>query len=132
VDPGPNGPDGPNGLVPTEKILGTIGTIGTLTDDGATSGETVTTRRTIIGVETSFLSGETVTHLFRVQFLHLQFMASPSLHEHELYSMQAGIGETKNGFGKKLGSNEEGGTSSPFSLPQHNQTTCKVAEWLRL
>jgi len=32
--------------------------------------------------------------------------------------MQARIGETKNGFGTKLGSNEDRGTSSPFSLPE--------------
>ena len=32
---------------------------------------------------------------------------------------------------KKLGSSEEGGIS-PFSMPQHNQTTYKVAEWPRL
>ena len=49
---------------------------------------------------------------------------------HGLYGMQARIGETKNGFGKKLGSNEDRGTSSPFSLDQHetDQTTYKVSE----
>ena len=56
---------------------------------------------------------------------------------HELYGMQAGILETKNEFGKKtwrkMGLEKmDRGTSSPFSLPQHNQTACKVAEWLRL
>ena len=50
-------------------------------------------------------------HLFRVQFPHLRFTASPWLHG--LYGMQARIGETKNGFGKKLGSNEDRGTSPP-------------------
>ena len=66
-------------------------------------------------------------HLFRVQFPHLQFMACLWLHG--LYGMQAGIGETKNGFGKKLGSNEDRGTSSPFSLPETDQTTYKVSEF---
>ena len=65
--------------------------------------------------------------LFRVQFPQLQFMACLWLHG--LYGMQAGIGETKNGFGKKLGSNEDRGTSSPFSLPETDQTTYKVSEF---
>ena len=49
--------------------------------------------------------------LLRVQFPHLPFTASPWLHG--LYGMQARIGETQNGFGKKLGSNEDRGTSPP-------------------
>ena len=100
---GPDGPDGPNGLAPTNIF----GTIGTWWRDVWWRFHPSKRRR---------------RRLFRVQFPHLRFTASPWLHG--LYGMQAGIFQKwvwKKTWIKR-------GPGNFFSMPQHKQTY-KVSEF---